>query len=128
MMIQIPVPRRGGPGKEGPLPYRCCLNKVSECALCVNHLEILLSSRRKKKRWIKSKVFSAASCSGGTCHFLDQKGEKKDISDKIVLVFSLCFFCFCLPRYFSHTPVALHTNFPDFTQLSNPLFSCKYTL
>lgn len=52
-MIQIPVPRKGGPGKEDPLPYRCCLNKLSECALCVNYLEILLSSRKKKMDQIK---------------------------------------------------------------------------
>ena len=35
VMIQIPVPRRGGPGKEAPLPYRSCFNKPSECA-CVS--------------------------------------------------------------------------------------------
>lgn len=74
------------------------------------------------------KVFSAANCSRRDMSFSrSREGRKRIFQLKIVLVFSLCFFSFCLPRYFSHTPVALHTNFPDFTQaLQSPILMQIY--
>lgn len=41
-----------------PCPIACSLNKLHECVACYNYLEILFNEySRRKRRWIKSKVF-----------------------------------------------------------------------
>lgn len=117
-MIQIPVPRKDGPGKEDPLPYRCCLNKLSECALCVNYLEILLSCRKKKDG--SNQRFSVLpTVQEGHVIFSIRRGKKRIFQTKLFWS-SLCASSVSAYLDTSHTPQWPYTQI-SLILLSSPI-------